>query len=1138
MNSISPDPSEAGTAGPVKRDYWCFISYRHADNKEPGRQWATWLHQALETYEVPTDLIGTKNERGDTIPDRIFPVFRDEEELPADAQLSNPIETALRRSRFLVVLCSPRAAQSRFVAEEILTFKNLGKKDRILAAIIDGEPNASDDPSKGGVEKECFPQPLRFEVDEAGRITPTRTEPIAADFRLANGTPGWTTPAPYRESLKKSGLPENAVGSSLAEFSKQQNLMLLKIVAGVLGIPLGVLTKRDKAYQLEKQRQRARVLRRWLVALAVLALLTIGSAIWAWQKQREAVAAAQLAEERQYLSGIQAAAAQLADGNFTAARQSLITLPKAQRHREWALLMEWAGAPILRVADLERWMKEHEKDQPKLVSQIQAAANVLKARELLPADDPARRPTDMKSPDGAHRVIVDHYAGRHGTGLWVVGGGFVEGTPVLREDDDPSNNPSVLVRLSTENYGGIHDAVLTPDGSILVVELVDDSILREYSEPPLHDLGDKEGTTYIIPLPNRFLPAKGTPADSLEKSGDDDKTPDKDKPKSDTSDSDTSENETTDTETNDSDTSESDKESTDNAKAEAAKQKTTIRVAARHGRDVTAHVRVETADGESELSAYRQQRPWPSTPGRPVISDATGDGAEADAAGEAGGSQVDVDLLPDRVRLHASRLLKWEEGKPKRALAAVRSGRDGTEGLFFVAGGPAFLERWNLDTNELLGQLGPAIKPGEYDFSDMVDWGGAYNADGTRLFVLPEAADENNSPPQIYDVTSGKLIQTLPDISFAGGKARGASPLFGFSFSGKHIYASILERVTPGNDIWIAEKRENGYVPLEQNDPPPVEPSPKEEKSEEEKPDKRDPDRPMRFVAWSPDDAWRYYVSDEGETLRVISSDGASRHSIPNAVRKGAYPVFDQLSASAEKSEHGRYGFGGLIFARSIPQPILRLPVEWIDPEMRSLVVRNGVGNFDLITGSLVPGAEQPIETAAMLLLKWWIATAEIPPKSPAAASQAKPQASPTTAAAAATPSPISPAPSAAPTQNASVTPASSPSPSLTASIQVSPSPKASPAATPVSQATLAPKAVASPSASAAASSTVSETEADAALNTAYTALRKSLGKAAKQKLMREQVAWLKERDAIAEPAARLKLIQQRTAELKRRIGR
>src|SRR3954470_15291632 len=100
--------------------YWCFLSYRHADNETEGRQWATWLHQAIETYEVPADLVGTANERGEIIPERIFPVFRDEEELPANADLGSPIYRALEESRMLVVLCSPRVVASTYVENEIL----------------------------------------------------------------------------------------------------------------------------------------------------------------------------------------------------------------------------------------------------------------------------------------------------------------------------------------------------------------------------------------------------------------------------------------------------------------------------------------------------------------------------------------------------------------------------------------------------------------------------------------------------------------------------------------------------------------------------------------------------------------------------------------------------------------------------------------------------------------------------------------------------------------------------------------------------------------------------------------------------------------------------------------------------------
>src|SRR5258708_22421716 len=123
----------------LSRRYAVLLSYRHADNKDAGRQWATWLHQMLEGYEIPADLVGTRNNKGELIPASLYPVFRDEEELPADADLTRNIQQALENSGLLVVLCSPRAVESRFVADEIRYFKELGKADRILALMVDGE---------------------------------------------------------------------------------------------------------------------------------------------------------------------------------------------------------------------------------------------------------------------------------------------------------------------------------------------------------------------------------------------------------------------------------------------------------------------------------------------------------------------------------------------------------------------------------------------------------------------------------------------------------------------------------------------------------------------------------------------------------------------------------------------------------------------------------------------------------------------------------------------------------------------------------------------------------------------------------------------------------------------------------------
>ncbi len=104
--------------------YYAFISYSHMDKK-----WGDWLHRALETYRVPKRLIGQES-RDEKVPARVFPIFRDREELPVSADLGANINEALRQSRYLIIICSPPAAASRWVNEEILTFKRLGREAR------------------------------------------------------------------------------------------------------------------------------------------------------------------------------------------------------------------------------------------------------------------------------------------------------------------------------------------------------------------------------------------------------------------------------------------------------------------------------------------------------------------------------------------------------------------------------------------------------------------------------------------------------------------------------------------------------------------------------------------------------------------------------------------------------------------------------------------------------------------------------------------------------------------------------------------------------------------------------------------------------------------------------------------------
>jgi len=160
---------------PAGAHYFAFISYSHQD-----KLWADWLHKALETYRVPSRLVGQVTAAG-VIPPRLIPIFRDRDELASATDLSRRVNDAIAHSANLIVICSPHAAASRWVNEEVLAFKRLGNSERVFCLIVDGEPNATDLP--GRAAEECFAHGLRHTVGADGRPTAERIEPIAADAR-------------------------------------------------------------------------------------------------------------------------------------------------------------------------------------------------------------------------------------------------------------------------------------------------------------------------------------------------------------------------------------------------------------------------------------------------------------------------------------------------------------------------------------------------------------------------------------------------------------------------------------------------------------------------------------------------------------------------------------------------------------------------------------------------------------------------------------------------------------------------------------------------------------------------------------------------------------------------------------------
>ncbi len=185
------------------RKYKAFISYSHADEA-----WAGWLQRSLERFRAPRALAAELAASGRSA--RLTPVFRDREDLPVAGSLNTAIQAAIADSEYQIVLCSPNSAKSRWVNEEIKLFHRLHGPGRVFALIIGGAPNAANLP--GREDEECFPPALRFELDDTGEPTAAAAEPLAADARPSGD------------------------GKRYA---------LLKVAAGMLGVGLDDLVRRD-----------------------------------------------------------------------------------------------------------------------------------------------------------------------------------------------------------------------------------------------------------------------------------------------------------------------------------------------------------------------------------------------------------------------------------------------------------------------------------------------------------------------------------------------------------------------------------------------------------------------------------------------------------------------------------------------------------------------------------------------------------------------------------------------------------------------------------------------------------------------------------------------------------------------------
>ncbi|MBR5709101.1 MAG: toll/interleukin-1 receptor domain-containing protein, partial [Oscillospiraceae bacterium] len=205
--------------------YTAFISYRH---KLPDEAIAKKLHTLIEGYSIPKDVRASSGRR------KMGRVFRDQEELPLSTDLGGDIKAALDASEWLIAVCSPDYLQSKWCMTEMEYFISIGRRDRILTVLANGEPD------------EAFPPQLRF-IRQEGRTV--EIEPLAADVR----------------------------GASVAESLKKLAREKLRILAPILGV----------SYDQLRQRARRRKIRTAVISAAVVIALLGGFLTYALMKNAQ-----------------------------------------------------------------------------------------------------------------------------------------------------------------------------------------------------------------------------------------------------------------------------------------------------------------------------------------------------------------------------------------------------------------------------------------------------------------------------------------------------------------------------------------------------------------------------------------------------------------------------------------------------------------------------------------------------------------------------------------------------------------------------------------------------------------------------------------------------------------------------------
>ncbi|MDN3221110.1 toll/interleukin-1 receptor domain-containing protein [Pseudomonas nunensis] len=219
------------------RKYRAFISYSHDDGEA-----AKWLHNALETWKLPSDIRAlVREQQGDLL--RLFPVFIDHGELSSSPSLRQALKQALDNSDALIVLCSPTSAASKWVNEEVLHFKRTRRGEKIITVMVESAPKSTNHALSSD---EYFCPALRHPLGEDDELEVSlREEPLAIDMR------------------ERSGISRRDV--------------LLKVIAGILGVDFDQLKRRERNRK-----------RNWWIACSVVIFAALMLLAWSLYSKDQA----------------------------------------------------------------------------------------------------------------------------------------------------------------------------------------------------------------------------------------------------------------------------------------------------------------------------------------------------------------------------------------------------------------------------------------------------------------------------------------------------------------------------------------------------------------------------------------------------------------------------------------------------------------------------------------------------------------------------------------------------------------------------------------------------------------------------------------------------------------------------------